>query len=90
MAVIALYIAVYMWKYGNDASIVVQSTICNGWIFLFLGTLALLGGQFPPKVRWDSLGPPIFFFHIFLVGNIERGFAVGFVGAVSAVRVDGL
>ncbi|CAM9246335.1 unnamed protein product [Laminaria digitata] len=49
MAVIALYIAVYMWKYGNDASIVVQSTICNGWIFLFLGTLALLGGQFPPK-----------------------------------------
>ncbi|CAN0483918.1 unnamed protein product, partial [Scytosiphon promiscuus] len=37
MAAIALYIAGYMWKYGNDASIVVQSTICNGWIFLFLG-----------------------------------------------------
>lgn len=50
MATIALYIAVYMWKYGNDASIVVQSTICNGWIFLFLGTLALLGGQVPPEV----------------------------------------
>lgn len=50
MAVIALYIAVYMWKYGNDASIVVQSTVCNGWIFLFLGTLALLGGQVPPEV----------------------------------------
>lgn len=60
MAVIALYIAGYMWKYGNDASIVVQSTICNGWIFLFLGTLALLGGQFPPEVRWDSLGTPVF------------------------------
>lgn len=51
MAAIALYIAVYMWKYGNDASIVVQSTACNGWIFLFLGTLALLGGQVPPEVR---------------------------------------
>lgn len=50
MAAIALYIAVYMWKYGNDASIVVQSTVCNGWIFLFLGTLALLGGQVPPEV----------------------------------------
>lgn len=51
MALIALYIAVYMWKYGNDASIVVQSTICNGWILLFLGTLALLAGQVPPEVR---------------------------------------
>ena len=50
MAAIALYIAVYMWKYGNDASIVVQSTVCNGWIFLFLGTLALLAGQVPPEV----------------------------------------
>lgn len=50
MAVIALYIAIYMWKYGNDASIVVQSTVCNGWMFLFLGTLALLGGQVPPEV----------------------------------------
>lgn len=51
MAVIALYIALYMWKYGNDASIVVQSTVCNGWIFLFLGSLALLAGQVPPEVR---------------------------------------
>lgn len=51
MAAVALYIAVYMWKYGNDASIVVQSTVCNGWMFLFLGTLALLGGQIPPEVR---------------------------------------
>lgn len=50
MAVIALYIALYMWKYGNDASIVVQSTVCNGWISLFLGSLALLGGQVPPEV----------------------------------------
>lgn len=50
MVTIALYIAVYMWKYGNDASIVVQSTVCNGWIFLFLGTLALLAGQIPPEV----------------------------------------
>lgn len=50
MAAIALYIAVYMWKYGNDASIVVQSTVFNGWIFLFLGTLALLAGQVPPEV----------------------------------------
>eukprot|EP00752_Nemacystus_decipiens_P011149 g9905.t1 len=49
MAAMALYIAVYMWKYGNDASIVVQSTVCNGWIFLFLGTLALLAGQVPPE-----------------------------------------
>lgn len=51
MAVIALYIAIYMWKYGNDASIVVQSAVCNGWSFLFLGTLALLAGQVPPEVR---------------------------------------
>lgn len=59
MAVIALYIALYMWKYGNDASIVVQSTVCNGWIFLFLGTLALLAGQVPPEVShggtWSCL-----------------------------------
>ena len=55
MAVIALYIAVYMWKYGNDASIVVQSTVCNGWIFLFLGTLALLAGQVPPEVNKSRL-----------------------------------
>lgn len=52
MAAIALYIAVYMWKYGSDASIVVQSTVCNGWMFLFLGTLALLGGQVPPEVLY--------------------------------------
>lgn len=50
MTALALYIAVYMWKYGNHASIVVQSTVCNGWMFLFLGTLALLGGQVPPEV----------------------------------------
>lgn len=57
MAAIALYIAVYMWKYGNDASIVVQSTVCNGWIFLFLGTLALLAGQVPPEVSRASTVP---------------------------------
>lgn len=50
MTVVALYIALYMWKYGNDASIVVQSTVCNGWIFLFLGSVALLAGQVPPEV----------------------------------------
>ena len=55
MAMIALYIAAYMWKYGNDASIVVQNTVCNGWMFLFLGTLALLAGQVPPDVRTEKL-----------------------------------
>lgn len=72
MALIALYIAVYMWKYGNDASIVVQSTICNGWIFLFLGALALLGGQLPPEVRCASLGTPIV--HFVWIGPIDRGY----------------
>ena len=51
MAVIALYMAICICKYGNNASIVVQSSVCNGWMFPFLGTLALLAGQVPSEVR---------------------------------------
>jgi hypothetical protein len=45
MAAISLYLSVYMWKYGNDASIIVHATICNQWIFVFLGSLAFIIGN---------------------------------------------
>ncbi|CAM9530988.1 unnamed protein product, partial [Hapterophycus canaliculatus] len=72
MAAIALYIAVYMWKYGNDASIVVQSTVCNGWMFLFLGTLALLGGQIPPECCFrvvNESGQVLFLLSLIAIGR---------------------
>ncbi|CAN0419080.1 unnamed protein product, partial [Discosporangium mesarthrocarpum] len=50
MALIALYISVHMWKYGSNASIVVNSSAFNCWILLFVGTLCMLAGQIPPEV----------------------------------------
>ncbi|CAM9287564.1 unnamed protein product [Ectocarpus fasciculatus] len=72
MTALALYIAVYMWKYGNHASIVVQSTVCNGWMFLFLGTLALLGGQVPPEWCFrvvNETGQVLFLLSVIVIGR---------------------
>ena len=72
MAVITLYIAGYTSSTGMmRRSWFIQSTVCNGWMFTFLGTVALLGGQLPPAVRRAFLGTPM---RLQLIGwrNIPR------------------
>ncbi|CAM9970296.1 unnamed protein product, partial [Phaeothamnion confervicola] len=44
MALISLYISLSMWRYGNEASLVVHPTVWNRWIVLLVGSLALLLG----------------------------------------------
>ncbi|CAM9590243.1 unnamed protein product [Choristocarpus tenellus] len=76
MTLVALYISVYMWKYGSNASIVVQPSIFNRWIMLFLGTLCLLGGQIPPECCFRALkeaGQVLLLLSMILVGReIEK------------------
>ncbi|CAM9808589.1 unnamed protein product [Chrysoparadoxa australica] len=49
MAVVALFISVYMWKYGNEASIVVNATWFNRWGMLCFGVLTMLASAMVPE-----------------------------------------
>ncbi|KAG5175237.1 hypothetical protein JKP88DRAFT_203770 [Tribonema minus] len=62
MAAVSLYLSIFMWRYGNNASIVVHSTACNRWMLLLLGSLCMLAGQIPPAPAFrasNALGQTI-------------------------------
>eukprot|EP00612_Vaucheria_litorea_P000191 CAMPEP_0171451748 /NCGR_PEP_ID=MMETSP0945-20130129/123_1 /TAXON_ID=109269 /ORGANISM="Vaucheria litorea, Strain CCMP2940" /LENGTH=320 /DNA_ID=CAMNT_0011976259 /DNA_START=276 /DNA_END=1238 /DNA_ORIENTATION=- len=49
MAFICIYLSIYMWRYGSNASMVVHSTWLNKWLALFVGSVVMFAGQFPPE-----------------------------------------
>jgi hypothetical protein len=76
VAAIALYLSIFTWKYGNDASIVVNSTIFNKWAALLLGSLCMLAAQIPPESSFrvtKEIGQSVLLVSIVLLyGEVER------------------
>jgi hypothetical protein len=76
VAAIALYLSIFTWKYGNDASIVVNSTIFNKWAALLVGALCMLAAQIPPESSFrvtKEIGQSVLLVSIVLLyGEVER------------------
>jgi len=45
LTLVSFYLSIMLWRYGTESAMVVHSSMCNPWFYLFFGTLAMFVGQ---------------------------------------------